>query len=172
MPMDIINFEKLYTDMVAQGINPCEFGTWLSSYNAARPYAKTRSSLTPLSHFAFLYEDGECEQFDNDAELLGIKLSETLMLSMNMQICGCGVDDAETFAREMGEAMLEYEELMLVISLLPRINGILQACGVAEIPLTRAFWCLKEGQVVSVNLCNGTVCEANCGNGGVLLKVV
>ncbi len=170
--MDIIKFEKLYTDIVAQGIDPCEFGTWLSAYNAAKPYDKTSSSLTPLSRFAFLYEDGECEQFDNDAELLGIKLAETLTLSMNMQICGCSVDDAEAFARETGEAMLEYEELMLVTSLLSRINEVLQACGVAEIPLTRPFWCLKEGQAVPVNLCNGTVCKADCGNGGVLLKVV
>ncbi len=91
---------------------------------------------------------------------------------MNMQICGCSVDDAEAFARETGEAMLEYEELMLVTSLLSRINEVLQACGVAEIPLTRPFWCLKEGQAVPVNLCNGTVCKADCGNGGVLLKVV
>jgi len=37
--MDIIKFEKIYAELIAQGIDPSEFSAWLVSFDRRQPYA-------------------------------------------------------------------------------------------------------------------------------------
>jgi len=122
--MDIIEFEKAYAELIARGIDPSEFGRWLISFDERHPYAPAVSPLRPLPEFVYVYEGFEDKRFYRDVELSGIRIADGLTLSTNMQLCGCDALCAAEYARECGELLPAYDELMLTVSLLPKLNAV------------------------------------------------
>lgn len=59
---------------------------------------------------------------------------------------------------------------MLTVSLLPKLNAVLQAGGLSPVPVTRPFWCRQGDSFELIGLCNGKPWRESPGNGGVLLK--
>lgn len=168
--MDIIEFEKAYAELIARGIDPSEFGRWLISFDERHPYAPAVSPLRPLPEFVYVYEGFEDKRFYRDVELSGIRIADGLTLRTNMQLCGCDALCAAEYARECGELLPAYDELMLTVSLLPKLNAVLQAGGLSPVPVTRPFWCRQGDSFELIGLCNGKPWRESPGNGGVLLK--
>lgn len=168
--MNIIEFEKAYAELIARGIDPSEFGRWLISFDERHPYAPAVSPLRPLPEFVYVYEGFEDKRFYRDVELSGIRIADGLTLSTNMQLCGCDALCAAEYARESNKEMLSYNELMLTVLLLPKLNAALEVCGLSPIPVTRPFWCRQGNSFELIGLCNGKPWRESSRNGGVLLK--
>lgn len=169
--MNIIKFEKIYAELIAQGIDPSEFSAWLVSFNRRQPYAPPRSGLQAWPAFVYVYDEFESAAFYSDTQLSGVRIAKDLTLSTNMQICGCDALYAEEYAESCREQLLSYDELMLTVSQLPKINAVLEAANLSLIPITRSFWCKLEGKLEPVALCNGKICHEAAQNSGVLLKI-
>ena len=92
------------------------------------------------------------------------------VMKMPVQLCGCDALCAAEYARECGELLPAYDELMLTVSLLPKLNAVLQAGGLSPVPVTRPFWCRQGDSFELIGLCNGKPWRESPGNGGVLLK--
>ena len=170
--MDNVKFEKMYAELVARGVNPREFADWLDNFNQRRPYQPVAFEMKPLSKMLFVYRKTESADLLAKKELCGIRLAKKLVLSTNMQLDGCTLQEARAFARQNKQSLLDYDELMLTVSVLPAVNKALKASGLQPILLTRPFWCRKKRQTVLIDLCNGRYSMENPENGGVLLKIV
>lgn len=169
--MDILKFEKMYALLVAEGIEPREFADWLRNFAQDFSCKPVVSRIKPLSEFFYIYGKLKSSSFSRDMELSGIQIAKKLVLSTRSSFGDHSAEEAESYARNHRMFLLDYDELMLVFHLLPRINTVLEACGLPMIPLSRPFWCKNGYQTELVSLCGGQTAGKTGKTGCVLLKM-